>query len=222
MKSKTLLVSDIEIKCTAKMVKRMTLRVLSPDGNVVITVPKTVSEKQVVDFITSKLDWIRKTVIAVKSKNVKQGFCDGDTIIIDAKQYKIKNCSGKPNAEIKGDTLYIFGNGSTNPQNTVNVFLKKHLLRRVNLLLPNLIEKTDITPGKITVRDMKTRWGSCSVKTGDIRVNLKLVSKDDRTLEYLLLHEMIHIKVPNHGAEFKKLLTIYCPDWQEIRRQMKA
>ena len=71
------------------------------------------------------------------------------------------------------------------------------------------------------IRKMKTRWGSCNVKTKKIWFNLYLAKTNTRCLEYIILHELLHVKIADHGAEFKEHMDYYMPSWREIRKEMK-
>jgi len=71
------------------------------------------------------------------------------------------------------------------------------------------------------VRLMKTRWGSCSVESGHMRINLALAAKPEECLEYVVLHELCHLREPNHGAGFHALLDQYMPDWRERKRKLE-
>ena len=71
------------------------------------------------------------------------------------------------------------------------------------------------------IRDMKSRWGSCSVKSKKIRLALNLANYPDECLEYVILHELAHIKIPNHSKEFKDFLTHWMPDWRERQKKLK-
>lgn len=71
------------------------------------------------------------------------------------------------------------------------------------------------------VRLMKTRWGSCSVESGNMRINLALTAKPEECLEYVVLHELCHLREPNHGAGFHALLDQHMPDWRERKRKLE-
>ena len=92
------------------------------------------------------------------------------------------------------------------------------LRERIRLRLPIMESLCGISCKSISIRRMKTRWGSCTTKTGAIRINLDLIHYPDSCLDYILLHELLHIRVPNHGPKFKALMTRYMPDWKERRK----
>lgn len=79
-----------------------------------------------------------------------------------------------------------------------------------------------VAPKKWTVREMNTRWGSCSTATGRITLNLRLYYKPDACIEYIVVHELCHLIHPNHGKDFYTLLERELPDWKTSRKQLKA
>ena len=79
-------------------------------------------------------------------------------------------------------------------------------------------EKYGIKKPTVMVKNMKTRWGSCNITKKRIWLNLKLVQYPPECLEYVILHELIHLKVPNHSADFYAELDQYMPDWQMRRK----
>lgn len=77
-----------------------------------------------------------------------------------------------------------------------------------------------VRAGRWTVRDMKTRWGSCTVRTGDIRLNSRLAAYPDECLEYVMVHELCHLIEPSHNKRFKNYMTKFLPDWKERKEKL--
>ncbi|MEN6338535.1 MAG: M48 family metallopeptidase, partial [Clostridiaceae bacterium] len=76
--------------------------------------------------------------------------------------------------------------------------------------------------GELKIRDMKTRWGTCNIKTGAVTINLRLAEKPPECLGYVLKHELCHLHEPGHGERFWKRMDVYCPDWKRIRKLLKV
>jgi len=79
-----------------------------------------------------------------------------------------------------------------------------------------------VAPKRWTIREMNTRWGSCSAATGRITLNLKLYYKSDACIEYIVVHELCHLIHANHGKDFYALLERELPDWKTRRKQLKS
>lgn len=101
---------------------------------------------------------------------------------------------------------------------------KLQAAQRINTQLPELLGRWEPVIGRkpthITLRTMTTRWGSCTPKTGRIRLNLQLGFMDPKFLEYVLVHEMTHLWVGGHGSEFQAHMSTYLPYWKQLRRQL--
>ena len=95
--------------------------------------------------------------------------------------------------------------------------LKARLEKRVSMME----ELTGFRCSGWTVRDMKTRWGSCNTQTKKITFNLRLVNRSDEELDYIILHELCHTRVRNHGQDFWKLVESFMPDWKKRRNSLR-
>jgi len=97
---------------------------------------------------------------------------------------------------------------------------RKQLKMRIAKLLPRWERITGLYCQTWQIRKMKTRWGSCNIKTKKIWFNLHLAQTTNRCLEYIILHELLHIKIANHGKEFKENMDKYMPNWREVRKEL--
>lgn len=194
-------IQGIEIDVIRKNVKNMNLSVLPPDGRVRISVPFGVSDRRVEAFVESKLAWIlkhRKLVIDRSSAPTAGG----------------ESCGG-------------LGSSRFSPKTEAE---RRALIARYRLTLTPLIEhyltlweaRTGLYADKWQLRDMKTRWGSCTPRTKSIRFSIWLAEKPPELIEYVVLHELAHLKVPNHGEEFKALLSQYMPDWRARQKRLNG
>ena len=96
------------------------------------------------------------------------------------------------------------------------------LKRRIAERLPRIEEATGLKCSGWTVRDMHTRWGSCNTVTGHVNISLMLAGRSDRELDYVILHELVHTVVPDHGRDFYAMMDRYMPGWKSIRRNMNS
>lgn len=194
-------IQGIEIDVIRKNVKNMNLTVLPPDGRVRISVPFGVSDRRVEAFVESKLAWIlkhRKLVIDRSSASTAGG----------------ESCGG-------------LGSNRFSPESEAE---RRALIARYRLTLTPLIEhylaiwqpRTALYAESWQLRDMKTRWGSCTPKTRRIRFSVWLAEKTPELIEYVVLHELAHIAVPNHGTDFKAFMSAHMPDWRERQKQLNG
>ena len=98
---------------------------------------------------------------------------------------------------------------------------RAYLKRRIQSRLPVIEEITGLHCTGWTVRDMHTRWGSCNTNTHHINLSLMLATRSDEELDYVILHELVHTVVPNHGPEFYALMDRFMPGWKTVHRRLK-
>lgn len=99
--------------------------------------------------------------------------------------------------------------------------LRAALKARIAIRLPAIEQQTGLRCNGWTVRDMHTRWGSCNTKTHHVNFSLMLATRSDEELDYVIVHELVHTRVPNHGPDFKRYMDILYPDWKRIRTKLK-
>ena len=97
---------------------------------------------------------------------------------------------------------------------------RAELKRRIEERLPYIEEVTGLKCSGWTVRDMHTRWGSCNTRTHHINLSLMLATRSDTELDYVILHELVHTVVPNHGPDFYALMDRFMPGWKKIRKAL--
>ena len=102
-----------------------------------------------------------------------------------------------------------------------NARARSALKARVAGRLPAIEQQTGLSCSGYTIRDMHTRWGSCNTKTHHINISLMLATRSDEELDYVLIHELVHTKVPNHGPNFKKYMDELMPNWRKVRSLLK-
>lgn len=186
-------IDGLEIEIQKKRIKNYHIYVKAPDGAVLVTVPLRASEASIRGFVSERMDWIRKSRDDVRKRADRR-------------------------SEIRKYLYTADGRIEVSDITYSDKELSALLRERIRLRLPVMEALCGISCKSISIRRMKTRWGSCTTKTGAIRINLDLIHYPDSCLDYILLHELLHIRVPNHGPKFKALMTRYMPDWKERRK----
>ena len=219
--------SGIPVDVQKKKIKNMHLYVLPPDGRVRVTAPKRLTETQIAAFVHSKLDWITKqqTRIAALPKTAPQRYEAGETLTVWGKPYLLQvEYSSKRNAlTLQGDRAVLtVREKSTAAQREafVKEWYRAELKTQVLKYLPKWEQVTGLCPSSWQTKVMKTRWGTCNPKSKKIWLSLSLAKKPVHCLEYVLLHELTHLKVQNHGPEFQAFLDFHMPDWRALKKEL--
>jgi predicted metal-dependent hydrolase len=205
-----------------KGLRNMYLRIRR-DGTVLVTAPYRTADRTVEAFLRSREDWIQKTIRKVEQHYQPDppGFLRlwGSLVPYYVQQDK----RGK----------VVFGNNEVtiycpDPEDSskIQTLLKSGCSKALKAVLPDLLKEWEQLTGKkagsITIRDMVSRWGSCNPKTASITLNLRLIRHDPACLRYVLIHELVHLYEPSHNQRFQDLMTRFCPEWKQLRRQLKS
>jgi predicted metal-dependent hydrolase len=225
----TVNIQDIEIEVIKKRIKNLNLSVLPPNGTVRISVPWSVSNESIRLFATSKINWIRarQKKFHEQLRHSKREFVSGETIYIWGKQYylQVEYNAKSYHFSLDGEKAILTVRQESTAQqreNYVNEVLRKYLKDEINRLLPVWEQKTGSRCKHWIVKYMKTRWGTYSEKTGTISFTLQLAHKPVECLEYIIVHELGHIRHRNHGKSFIAYMDAYLPYWRETKNKLNT
>lgn len=217
----------IPIEIQKKNIKNIHLSVLPPDGRVRVSAPKTVSDKSLELFVRTKIGWIKKQQAKFENqpRQSARQYVSGETFYFWGQKYYLQvEYSYKGNSLVlEGDkAILTVRKESTAKQreNYVNEWYRECLKREIAKILPIWEEKTSLKCSSWQTKYMTTRWGTCNTDTKKIWINLQLVKKPIECLEYVILHELVHTKVKNHGDNFVALMNMYMPNWREIKKTL--
>ncbi len=220
-------ISGIKVEVLKKDIKNLHLYVLPPDGYVRVSAPKSFSDKSIELFVKSKLGWIKKQQqkFAEQPRQSERQYVSGETLYVFGKAfYLLVEYSNKGNSLVlSGDkAILTVRKESTVKQRDsyVNEWYRALLKNEISKLLPKWESLTDLHCTSWQTKYMTTRWGSCNTATKKIWLNLQLAKKPIECLEYVILHELAHTKVKNHGDDFVAILDKYMPNWHEVRKRL--
>lgn len=220
-------VSGISVKIIKKNIKNLHLSVLPPDGGVRVSAPTTIPDETIEMFIRTKIGWIKKQQekFIGQPRQSERQYVSGETLYFWGKQYFLQvDYSYKGNSLVlDGDKAILTVRKESTPKQRetfVNEWYREHLKRELSRLVPKWEEITGFKCSSWQTKYMTTRWGTCNTNTGKIWINLQLAKKSLECLEYVVLHELAHTKVKNHGTDFIVIMDKYMPYWRDIRKKL--
>lgn len=226
---KQLLISGITAELERKKIKNMYLRLLPPDGRVHISAPLRMSEESIRNFVLSRLDWIEKhqEIIRQKKEYLKLDYVTGEEVTVWGRRLTLTVLEGSPKnaAEIKDTQLRLYlKNISQSEQRLkiVNAFYRNEMVQAVPPLIMKWEKIIGVKSSGFTIRDMKTRWGTCNIRSANICLNLQLAKKPERCLEYVIVHELVHLLEHSHNRIFKGYMDRFLPDWRNIKNELNG
>lgn len=218
----------LEIDLTKKNIKNLHLRVYPPNGRVKITAPLRMDDEAIRRFVMQKLDWIKKqqTKFQTQGLQVDHEFISGESHFVNGKRYLLNviYAKVKPKVELRNETyldLYVRV-GSTKEQR--EKVLVEWYRRQLKEQIPGLLETWQRVIGveirSWGVKRMKTRWGTCNIAAQRIWLNLELAKKPKQCLEYIIVHELVHLLERHHNARFKTYMDEFMPEWRAIKEDI--
>lgn len=220
-------ISGIQIEIQKKDIKNLHLSVLPPDGEVRISAPMHLSDESITMFVRTKIGWIKKQQekFERQPRQCEREYISGETLYVFGQQYFLR-----VEYSYKGNSLVLSGNDailtvrkeSTAKQreNFVNEWYREQLKAEIAQLLPKWETVTGLKCSSWQTKYMTTRWGTCNTQTKKIWLNLQLAKKPIECLEYVILHELAHTQVKNHGADFGAIMDKYMPYWRDIKKTL--
>lgn len=221
-------VSGIDIDVIKKDIKNMHLSVHPPTGRVRISSPKEMETKSIRLFAVSKLGWIKKHIRNMQEQNrqPQREYIQRESHYFQGQRYllNIIEHDAPPKVEIRNKKymdLYVRpGSDKEKKREVVKEFYRSELKEQIPPLIEKWEEKMGVRVNDWIVRQMKTKWGSCNTDESRIILNLELAKKPPECLEYVVVHEMVHLQERLHTERFKALLDKYMPRWKARREQL--
>jgi len=223
-------VSDIPVEIIRKDIKNIHLGVYPPEGNVRISVPGHIADDSVRLVIVSRLSWIKKRQGEFKKqpRQTKREYVSGESHYYQGRRYllEVEEKQGRHSLMLKNSSKMLLqvspGTTRENRARVVNDWYRQQLKNAI----PKLLEKWQPAIGKEAktwgVKKMKTKWGSCNIRDARIWINLELAKKSPECLEYILVHELIHLHERHHNDNFRHLMNKYLPKWKQARDVLKS
>jgi predicted metal-dependent hydrolase len=214
----------IEIK--KKKVKNINLRV-KRDGTVHLTVPMATSEEFINRFIESKKDWIESKLNYFNERYKETDSVEivsGESVRYLGNSYKLKVIQDlNEGLKLCDEYIEIHVNDKNDITRKQEILHKWYVERAKDKFL-ELVNKYEEVLNEqvngIRIKTMKTRWGSCNVRTKNINLNLELIKKPQECIEYVVLHELAHLKHPNHSKQFWEYVGMHMPDWKLRKKKL--
>jgi len=225
--AETIEIADISIAVTRKAVKNVHLSVHPPGGRVTLVAPTDTRIEVARAYAITRLGWIRKQQERFRGqvREAPRRFVTRESHYLWGRRHllKIEERDGRQGVTVDHRTMRLRVKPGADASTRAEVIHRWHL-RLLHQALPPIIKKWEqrlgVTVERYFLQRMKTKWGSCNAAQRTIRLNTELVKKPRDLLEYVVVHEMIHILEPIHSPRFFALLTKHYPNWAEARLEL--
>lgn len=217
----------MSVEVIRKDIKNVHLSVYPPHGRIRVAAPRHMKLDTIRVFTVAKLRWIKKQQqkLASQAREPVREYVERESHYLWGQRYLLQviEDKGPQCVEIKQSRIVmrIRPDANADRRDAVMAHWRRRLLRdEATRMMAHWQKRLGVTSNRLLIQTMKTRWGGCNIKTRNIRLNTELSKKPKQCLEYVILHELAHLLVPNHSSDFARLLNQHMPQWRSVRRQL--
>jgi len=214
------------IKIVKKNVKNINIKV-KPSCEVILTAPTNTTQEHIEYILKKRETWINKKIefFSNKAQEKEKSYVSGESFSYLGRTYRLKVVeSSNEDVKLQRGFLYIFVKDK-NDYKTKEKLINSWYKQKAKIHFQKAIKKYQSIVGKevknLTIKSMKTRWGSCNAQKGYINLNIKLIQKPTICIEYVVFHELVHLIHPDHSKKFYNYLSTFMPDWKKRKTKLE-
>ncbi|MEW4569500.1 SprT family zinc-dependent metalloprotease [Tautonia sp. JC769] len=218
---------DIAVDVELKDIKNVHLSVYPPTGRVRIAAPSRMSLDTIRVFAISKLGWIKRqqAIIRSQERETPREFIDRESHYLWGRRYllEVVERNAPPAVESDHNRLILGVRPETSEERRgeiVEDWYREQLRAAAVPLVARWEPVLGVRVNRVFVQRMKTKWGGCNPRTRNIRLNTDLAKKPRGCLEYIVVHELVHLIEPTHNARFVAIMDAHMPQWRSLRDQL--
>jgi predicted metal-dependent hydrolase len=218
---------DLTVDVVYKEIKNIHLSVYPPNGRVRIAAPSRMSPETIRAFAAAKLPWIREQQRKLREQERETGreYLERESHYVFGKRYLLRVVEEDVPASVERKHQHLIltvrpGTSEEARQAILDEWYRRLLRESATPLIAKWEAQLGVTVHRVFVQHMKTKWGSCNHHRGTIRLNTELAKKPLECLEYLIVHELVHLLEPTHNARFVRLMERFMPRWQFYRQML--
>lgn len=225
-----LMLAGLRIETVRKNIKNIHLGVYPPNGRVRVAAPFRITDEELKLLLVSKLPWIKRqqSKFSNQARETPREYVSGESHYLNGERYvlDLSHSGTQRKVEVRGNRTLVLTvpvNASIESrEKTMDEFYRKELDRNLRETLPKCEKIVGVRAKEARIRKMRTKWGTCNPKAERIWINLELAKKSPKSLEYVVIHELVHILEKGHNERFKKIMDQVLPDWRLYRRNLNA
>ncbi len=229
MQKEHIVVADIPIEVWRKPIKNINLVISGPDGRVRISVPRVISDARVRQVVMDRMDWIRKQQdhFRARPKAAVLYATNGELHALWGKVYQLNVVEKSFRHHVRFDpasgiSLHVRSGTSTDSRlRLLGEWYRGEMKRRIPALLAIWQPRVGEKANEFRIKRMKTRWGTCNIASRRLWLNLELAKKPEECLEYILVHELVHLLERGHNKKFYAHMDRLLPRWRSVDRLLK-
>ncbi|QDA62381.1 M48 family metallopeptidase [Hymenobacter jejuensis] len=221
--------AEVEVDLIRKPVRRLRLTVYAPDGRVRVTAPLRMPVALIAEFVTARQTWIRKhqARFAALERPAPLAYASGETHFYQGRGYQLQvhEGAGRPRVALREaegflDLYVATGSTPTQRAQVLTAWYRAQLKAQLPALVAQWEPVVGVQAQAWAVKQMKTRWGTCNIQAKRIWLNLELIKRPLACLEYVVVHELVHLHERLHNARFWGLMDQFMPTWRQHKTEL--
>jgi predicted metal-dependent hydrolase len=216
------------VEVVQKAIKNLHVGVYPPNGRVRVAAPLRLGKEAIRLVVISRLGWIRKQQVYFKNQDrqSKREMVTGESHYYQGRRFRLDvfEYDGPPTVRLRNNTTLELrvrpGTKSAKREVILLRWYRQRLREEFPALLAKWESKTGVKIEEVRIKRMRTRWGTCNTEAKRIWLNLELAKKPVSCLEYILVHEMVHILEQHHTDRFRELMDTLLPSWRMLREEL--
>lgn len=219
--------NDIEVELSFKDIKNVHLRVHPPYGRVTLSAPENMDKEHLRVYVSTKLGWIRreKKKITSQKREPEYLYITNESHYFFGKRYLLKIIESDNQSKVvlhhsKIEIIVPDGSDKDYIKNKLYQWYRKQLRQFLFEKIEFYKDKMNVSPESFGIRKVKTKWGSCNDSAKTIWFNIELAKKPKECIEYIVVHELVHLKERRHNKDFILLMNKYYPNWQLRKKEL--
>jgi predicted metal-dependent hydrolase len=230
IESRSLKVGGLTVEVVRQDIKNLHLGVYPPHGRVRVAAPLVINDEAVRLAVIDKLGWIKRqrAKFAEQPRQSQREMVNGESHYFLGQRYRLRvhQHDAPPRVSVRGvSSLDLFVRPGSTPDQREAVLLRWQR-EQLKVLIPELLGKWEPILGVQAkhwgVKKMKTKWGSCNPNAGRVWFNLELAKKPVQCLEYIVVHELVHLLERHHNDRFTALVETHVPMWRQSRELLNS
>ncbi len=221
--------TEFEYTVTRKKVKNINIHI-NENCQIAVSAPYKTDIEYIRAFVESKGEWIYKNMVAIEKYNISKPDSEiytGKKVYFLGKEYIVKIIASEKNhIYIENDSIVIYSSHDGERLKKQYMDFLKIQAQEVFLLIVQKayfdMKEERLPKFTVLIRNMKTRWGTCNIRTNVVTLNLQLIKTDIACIYQVVCHELTHFKIHNHGKDFYNILEKYVPNWKELKKDMNT
>jgi predicted metal-dependent hydrolase len=224
-----IVVAGIQVLVIRKKIKNVHLSVYPPNGVVRMSAPLRMSDETLRVYLVAKIGWIRsqQKKLQEAQRETAREYIDRESHYLWGSRLllKIKEEAVPATVEVKSRQMILRvrpGSTMESREAVVHAWYREQVRRAAEPLIAKWETKLKVRSNSLFIQKMKTKWGSCNTTKKNIRLNTELGKKPKECLEYIVVHELVHLLEPSHNARFQELMDRNLPNWRALRSQLNS